>query len=163
MGLIQMEISGVEIRELTLNADSRGWLAEIHRNDETAFRPAMAYVSVTQPGRSRGPHEHRHQTDCFVFAGPGDFMIYLYDHRPASPTHKKSFSDIFGQKRPGTILVPPGVIHAYRCLSAEPGMILNLPDRLYRGEGRKEEVDEIRHENDPSSPFFSVFDRSLFM
>jgi hypothetical protein len=28
-----------------------------------------------------------------------------------------------------------------------------MPDRLFMGEGKAEPVDEIRHEDDPSSPF----------
>jgi dTDP-4-dehydrorhamnose 3,5-epimerase len=31
--------------------------------------------------------------------------------------------------------------------------VYNAPNRLYRGEGRRDEVDEIRHENDPKSRF----------
>ena len=30
---------------------------------------------------------------------------------------------------------------------------INLPDKLYKGEGKKEEIDEIRWENDTDSPF----------
>jgi dTDP-4-dehydrorhamnose 3,5-epimerase len=32
-------------------------------------------------------------------------------------------------------------------------MVLNFPNRLYAGEGKKEPVDEIRHEVDPASIF----------
>ena len=31
--------------------------------------------------------------------------------------------------------------------------VLNFPDTLYAGRGKKEPVDEIRHESDPDSPF----------
>ena len=29
----------------------------------------------------------------------------------------------------------------------------NLPNRLFLGPGRKDPIDEIRHEDDPSTPF----------
>jgi dTDP-4-dehydrorhamnose 3,5-epimerase len=45
------------------------------------------------------------------------------------------------------------VVHAYRNVGGEPGLVFNCPDRLYKGPGRKEPVDEIRHEDDPASPF----------
>ena len=32
-------------------------------------------------------------------------------------------------------------------------MVVNLPNRLYAGQGKKEPVDEIRHEADPQSIF----------
>jgi dTDP-4-dehydrorhamnose 3,5-epimerase len=58
-----------------------------------------------------------------------------------------------GEDNPVTVLVPPGVVHAYRCISDTKGLVVNLPDKLYAGEQRKEEVDEIRHEDKTDSPF----------
>ena len=46
-----------------------------------------------------------------------------------------------------TVLVPPGVVHAYRNVSEENGLVFNVPNRLYAGWGKKEPVDEIRHED----------------
>jgi dTDP-4-dehydrorhamnose 3,5-epimerase len=48
--------------------------------------------------------------------------------------------------------VPPGVIHAYKSLSKD-GIVINLPDKLYRGKGKRGKVDEMRHEDDPNSPY----------
>jgi dTDP-4-dehydrorhamnose 3,5-epimerase len=30
-------------------------------------------------------------------------------------------------------------------------MVINCPNRLFMGEGKKEEIDEIRHEDDPDT------------
>jgi dTDP-4-dehydrorhamnose 3,5-epimerase len=51
------------------------------------------------------------------------------------------------------VVVPPGIVHAYRNSGDHEGMVFNFPDRLYAGWGRKEKVDEVRHEDDPGSPF----------
>jgi len=51
-------IKDVIIKNLTKYEDNRGWLCEIYRNDETIYRPEMGYLSMTNPGISRGPHEH---------------------------------------------------------------------------------------------------------
>jgi dTDP-4-dehydrorhamnose 3,5-epimerase len=51
------------------------------------------------------------------------------------------------------IVIPPGVVHAYTNVSDVPGLVFNGPNRLYKGPGRKEPVDEVRHEDDPDSPF----------
>lgn len=155
-------LDGVVLTEIEIHRDRRGWLGEVYRADQADHRPAMAYVSCTEPGVARGPHEHLYQTDLFVFAGPGDLEIYLYDNRPESPTRGARWSGVRGQTRPATLLVPPRVIHAYRCVSAAPAWILNLPDKLYRGCGREAAVDEIRHEAREDSPFYSAFDRKLF-
>ena len=46
----------------------------------------MAYVSLTHPGVSRGPHEHVEQADYFCFIGSGVSRVYLWDARKGSPT-----------------------------------------------------------------------------
>lgn len=146
-------INGVIIRQLNKIEDSRGWLAEIYRSDEISYQPQMSYVSVTKPGIIRGPHEHKEQADFFVFSGPGKFRLYLWDNRPDSPTYKEHQEIEAGGGSPSAVLVPAGVAHGYKCISETPGWCINLPDKLYKGEGKKEEVDEVRWENDPESPF----------
>ena len=51
------------------------------------------------------------------------------------------------------VIIPPGVVHGYRNLSDRPGLVCNFANRLYRGPGRCEPVDEIRFEDAPDSPF----------
>lgn len=162
MNRVETGIEHVVLNELRPYHDRRGWLAEFHRMDELDHSPSMAYLSMTLPGMSRGPHEHALQTDLFVFAGPGEFEVYLYDNRPESATHGRSWSGVLGASRPGALIVPPRVIHAYRCVSDVPGLIANLPDKLYKGPGRALPVDEVRHEDRDDSPFYEAFDRALF-
>lgn len=155
MTWVDGEIAGVVVRPLVRHEDARGWLAELYRSDELAeaLLPAMAYVSVTRPGASRGPHAHLHQTDLFGFAGPGTFEVRLWDPRPDSPTrgHRQRF--LAGDQQPRVVLVPPGVVHGYRNISSGDGWVFNAPNRLYRGPNRSQPVDEIRYEDDPQSDF----------
>lgn len=146
-------ISGVIIKKLNKYQDERGWLTEIFRSDELDFDPAMSYVSLTNPGVARGPHEHVRQSDCFVFLGPGSFRLYLWDRRDSSPTRGEALEIEVGEDNPSLVIVPPGVVHGYKCISTIPALSINLPDKLYKGEGKKEEVDEIRWEIDPNSPY----------
>ncbi len=146
-------IKDVVIKKLEKFSDERGWLAEIYRDDEVKYQPAMAYVSVTQQGVARGPHEHKFQSDFFVFVGPGDFVLYLWDNRQESETFGEKMTIEAGEKNPVAVLVPPGIVHGYKCISEVPAYSINLPDKLYKGELKKEEVDEIRWEKDPHSPF----------
>ena len=146
-------INGVVIKNLNKNEDERGWLAEIWRIDESDFRPEMGYVSVTKPGVVRGPHEHEFQADGFVFLGPGNFKLFLWDNRKNSQTFQDAMQIEVGENNPVFVIVPPGVVHGYKCVSEKEAWCINLPDKLYAGKGKKEEVDEIRHEKDPNSPF----------
>ncbi len=152
-------IEGVVIKKLDVFKDARGWLAEIFRSDEmglsaqAGYKPAMAYVSETKPEVSRGPHEHKNQTDWFVFVGPGKFRVYFWDNRKDSPTFGEKMEVEAGGEEIVLVIIPPGVVHGYKCVSKIPARVICLPDKLYRGEGKREEVDEIRHEEDPNSPF----------
>ena len=148
-------VDGVVLKPLRKFHDDRGWLCELFRDDEIPeeFRPAMAYMSVTEVGVARGPHEHADQADFFCFLGPGNFKLYLWDARPESPTCGVLQAEVVGADRPTAVIVPAGVVHAYRNVSAVPGLVFNCPNRLYKGRGRKEPVDEIRHEERPDSLF----------
>jgi len=146
-------IEGVVIKKLKKNEDIRGWLVEIYRNDEIKYSPAMSYISTTRPGVVRGPHEHREQSDFFVFAGPGKFRLYLWDNRADSATYKKKLEIEGGENNQIAVLVPPGIVHAYKCISDTDAWCVNLPDRLYAGTDKKGEIDEIRWEKDPKCPF----------
>ncbi|MCA9100946.1 MAG: dTDP-4-dehydrorhamnose 3,5-epimerase family protein [Planctomycetales bacterium] len=148
-------IAGVSITPLTRHSDDRGWLVELFRRDELAsdVLPAMAYLSETLPGVTRGPHEHVAQTDCFAFLGPGTFRLYLWDMRHTSSTQGRRQTLDVGEHNPTRVIVPPGVVHAYRNVGDVPGWVLNAPNQLFAGHGRCQPVDEIRHENNPNSPF----------
>ena len=43
-------IEGVKITRINKFEDERGWLAKIYRNDETDYKPVMAYASYTKSG-----------------------------------------------------------------------------------------------------------------
>ena len=151
----QGPIEGLIVRSLVRHEDSRGWLVELFRSDElpAGFEPAMAYASQTLPGVSRGPHEHREQTDMFACFGPGNLRLFVWDARPESVTHGNRMEVEMGVSSPVVVLVPPGVVHGYRNEGDEPALVVNVPNRLFAGEGRREAIDEIRHEDQPDSPY----------
>lgn len=155
MEFITGTIQGVVVKELTKHSDSRGWLQELFRSDEIEkqFVPAMGYVSSTEVGVARGPHEHRDQADLFCFLGPSMFKVYLWDTRKGSATYLHKIVVEAGENHPCSILIPAGVVHAYKNVGSTAGWVINLPNRLYAGEGRKSLVDEIRHEGDPNTIF----------
>ena len=148
-------IAGVEVRKLRKWVDERGWLCELFRADEVAkeVMPAMCYASITRAGVTRGPHEHVDQTDYFCFIGPSNFLVVLWDNRASSPTYEHQMRMVVGEDAPAIVIVPEGVVHGYRNVGGKDGLVTNLPNRLFMGEGRRAPVDEIRHEGDPQSPF----------
>lgn len=148
-------INDVVIRELKPWEDQRGWLIELFRHDEmdAEYHPVMGYISETLPGVARGPHEHVDQSDYFAFIGPGDLTLYLWDSREDSATFGNRIKQPVGQSNKVGIIIPPGVVHAYKNTSDVPAWVVNLPNRLYAGEGKNEPVDEIRHEDKVDSEY----------
>ena len=149
------DIEGVVVKDLRKFNDERGWLTELFRHDELAaeFYPTMAYISATKPGVTRGPHEHVDQADLFCFIGPSNFKIRMWDNRPSSRTFNHVMTLVVGIDDPKSVLVPAGVVHAYQNVGSDQGIVINCPNRLYAGAGKHEEVDEIRHEDDPNTIF----------
>ena len=150
------KIEDVVVYPLKKYVDERGWLAELFRHDELReeFYPAMAYISVTEPNMQRGPHEHVEQADLFCFIGAGNFKLRLWDNRADSPTFRYVMTLFVGADSPQAVIIPKGVAHAYKNISqTEKGVVINCPNRLYMGEGKKEAIDEIRHEDDPETIF----------
>jgi len=152
---MKSNIEGVIIKELTLHKDSRGWLIEIFRQDEldSCLFPVMSYISMTKPGESRGPHEHKEQTDLFCFFGTSDFKLYLWDNRTESKSYQKSEILTIVKDTRYSIIIPPGVVHGYKNFGDVEGLIINAPNQLHAGEGKRGEVDVIRYEDDPACPF----------
>jgi dTDP-4-dehydrorhamnose 3,5-epimerase len=147
------QIRDVVVRDVRKFVDERGWLAELFRHDEmeAEYFPAMCYISSTEPGVVRGPHEHVDQADFFVFMGPSNFKVRLWDNRADSETYNCVMTLYAGADNPKSVLVPKGVVHAYRNVGGAPGIVINCPNRLYMGAGKREEIDEIRHEDDPAT------------
>lgn len=152
------EIRGVVVKQLSRYDDSRGWLVELFRDDDwpSEFHPAMAYMSSTLPGITRGPHEHIDQADLFCFLGPSSFKLRMWDNRSDSETFGNVMTEVYGQDNPAAVLIPKGVVHAYQNVGEINGIVINCPNRLYRGTDRKDAIDEIRHEDDPSTPFVMI-------
>jgi dTDP-4-dehydrorhamnose 3,5-epimerase len=148
-------IQGVIVRDLRKHVDDRGWLAELFRHDELAeeFYPQMAYISQSEPHVQRGPHEHMDQADLFCFIGPSNFKMRLWDNRPDSESYRHVMTLFVGEDSPKSVLVPKGVVHAYRNLGHNVGIVINFPNRMFMGANRSQEVDEIRHEDDPDTIF----------
>lgn len=149
------DIEGVIVTDLKRHEDPRGWLSEVFRHDEMPekLHPPMGYVSMTHPGVMRGPHEHQEQTDLFAFVGPSSFKLVLWDRREGSSTYLNRSVIHAGADGPKSVVVPPGVVHAYQNTGQLDGFVINLPNRLFMGEGRADPVDEIRYEDDPDTPY----------
>lgn len=148
-------LPGVRVEALPVYKDTRGSLHELFRVDEipAGFKPLMACSSWSHSGVARGPHQHVGQDDYFTFAGPSDFRVYLWDDRPGAAGAARGWFINTGEQAPTRIHVPRGVVHAYKNIGNTMGLVVTVTSLLFKGEGRRDPVDEIRHELNPQSPY----------
>jgi dTDP-4-dehydrorhamnose 3,5-epimerase len=148
-------LPGVRVEALPVYHDVRGSLHELFRVDEVpaGFKPLMACTSWSLPGVARGPHQHVGQDDYFTFAGPSNFRVFLWDARPGAAGVARGWLVNTGEQAPARIHVPRGVVHGYQNVGRVSGLVVTVTSLLFKGEGRRDPVDEIRHELNPQSPY----------
>jgi len=134
------KIKGVEIKELRVIPDERGWLMEILRADDALFTKfGQVYLSTVYPGAVKGWHYHKVQRDnlCVV---KGMAKLVLYDSRNDSSTKGQLMELFIGEKNPLLVSIPPGVLHGMKGISNEPTLFVNVPTEVYN----YSEPDEFR-------------------
>ena len=101
-------MEGVRVDILDVKKDERGWLAEIMRSGTLAggIRMSQLFVTVGNPGKTKGKHFHRRKTEWFSVVS-GAAKLYLRDTR----TGEEKVVPM-GEKNMVTVTIPPHVAHA---------------------------------------------------
>jgi dTDP-4-dehydrorhamnose 3,5-epimerase len=133
-------IEGVEVKKLVTNADERGALTEIVRNDDPFFvQFGQCYISVSYPGVIRAWHYHKKQTDYFCCI-KGMIKVPLYDSREGSATYGEIDELFIGEHNLAVVKIPIGIMHGFKVIGHEPAYLLNFPTEPYR----RDDPDEYR-------------------
>jgi dTDP-4-dehydrorhamnose 3,5-epimerase-like enzyme len=99
---------GLQIDVLDVKKDDRGWLAEILRSGNLTggARLSQIFVTVGNPGKTKGEHYHTRKTEWFSVVS-GDAKLYLRDVR----TGEEKVVPM-GEKNMVTVAIPPHIAHA---------------------------------------------------
>lgn len=99
---------GLQIDVLDVKKDDRGWLAEILRSGNLTggARLSQIFVTVGNPGKTKGKHYHTRKTEWFSVVS-GDAKLYLRDVR----TGEEKVVPM-GEKNMVTVAIPPHIAHA---------------------------------------------------
>ena len=121
---------------LQMHADTRGWFAEIWRDDllETV-RPRQISLSQTLPGVTKAFHYHRKQEDLFVPVAGVFRLVLLQTQSPF-----EGLSIWWKQGAEGSLRIPAGLAHGYRVEGRTEARMLYLTSETYspQDEGRLE-------------------------
>jgi dTDP-4-dehydrorhamnose 3,5-epimerase len=147
-------IPGVLIKDLKVIPDERGRLQVILRNDEPCFTQfGQVYITTVYPGVVKGWHSHRKQTDyiCCIAGmiklvlckmepckavdsiGPETSVFYQGIEMKAVPrTIKADIQELFiGVHNPKLIVIPPGILHGWKCISDHEATVLCVTSEPY--------------------------------
>lgn len=150
-------IEGVKIVPLTAHLDDRGYLVEIARNagdpepHGVVHQFGQVYL-VGNPARGtiRAFHKHAELWDWF-FISHGSAKFVLKDDRAGSPTFGEMMTVVSSDRKPGLIVVPPGVYHGWMSLEDDTQMI-STASHVYN----QAKPDEVRIPPDAFGDVWSV-------
>jgi dTDP-4-dehydrorhamnose 3,5-epimerase len=133
-------ISDVIIKKLNVHADipdtdealaEPGFLMEILRADEKLLKKfGQTTFTVAYQGTIKAFHYHAKQDDLW-FVATGRAMIVLYDKRENSPTKGETQVIYAGVGNYKLVVIPVGVAHGYKVLSAEPVLLFYHTTECY--------------------------------
>ena len=142
-------IDGIEIKQLKRNADERGFLMEMLREDDPIFkRFGQCYVSLNYPGVIRAWHYHKKQDDLWVVP-KGMVKAVVYDCREGSSTYGEVNEFFLGDNNPILLKIPVGTMHGYKTVGTEPSLLVNFPTKPYDSKDPDEYREVWNSENIP--------------
>jgi dTDP-4-dehydrorhamnose 3,5-epimerase len=133
--VLQEPIDGVQLIEVRNVIANSGHTTEVLRRDwfgagveiDQVFQVTLGAHGVS------AWHVHMDTTDR-LFVNAGQVKIVLYDSRPESRTRGLVNEFRLGERRPGLVVIPPGVWHGVQNLQAAESRVLNLVDVAYEYE-----------------------------
>ena len=133
-------IDGVKLKKLKVIPDERGRVTELLRADDEIFQKfGQVYVTTAYPGVVKAWHSHAKQTDYFTCI-QGMMKLVLYDARDDSATKGEVNEFFVGVHNPRLVVIPPRVLHGFKCISETEAIVVNCPTEVYNHDA----PDEIR-------------------
>jgi dTDP-4-dehydrorhamnose 3,5-epimerase len=135
-----MKINGVNLVDLTMHEDDRGYLYElIHMSDEFVSQFGQVYL-VGDPvrGTIRAFHKHAQLHDWFCIVH-GSAKFVLKDDLPGSSTFGEIETFVLSSRNPKLLIVPPGIYHGWMSLEDDTIMI-----SVASHEYNRQNPDEVR-------------------
>ena len=132
-------IEGVIVKELVTHCDERGFFREVARFEDFGIEAKQISLAYRATGIANGWHIHAMHAELFNVTrgilrlclkdcrnGNEVDVAYPYDDIEMQPfcfglssTPDEYAEIVLGEFVPKTVLVPPGVAHAYKVLSSE--------------------------------------------
>ena len=135
-----MNIKDVQVVELKVNADDRGYFYEVMHSTDSFFNKFGQIYVVCDPTRGtvRAFHKHEILWDWFCIVH-GSAKFVLVDDRQDKSTYRQKDVIVIGEHNPSLIVVPPGIFHGWMSLEDDTIMVSTASEVYNRAK-----PDEIR-------------------
>ena len=124
-----VQIKDVYYKHLTTHVDGRGDLTELwskpwSKNEPISPTIEHVYFNTTHEGITKGWHMHEKTYSQYTCV-EGKMQVVLIDIRKSSSTFGYVDQFIIGGKNPSLIVIPPGVLKAWKSVKGD-SIIVNL-------------------------------------
>ncbi len=118
----------VEIKELKVFLDDRGYLFEGLRKDDKLFdgEYGQCLISIVFPGAVKGWHRHKKQID-YTICIKGNVKYCVVEEKG----NKEVKTFYLGENNPILIKVPPGIWHGYTPIGNKEAVLLTITNITY--------------------------------
>jgi UDP-2-acetamido-2,6-beta-L-arabino-hexul-4-ose reductase len=131
--------SKLEIKEIKVREDERGWLAEVLKSNFVApHKFGQCLVTAANPGFVKGNHYHQRKNEWFCIIS-GQAVLGIVDPKTGERKEVE-----MGPGNMVTVKVPAGFAHALKNVGNELAMALVF-------------VDEVFNPDDPDTYHYEVF------
>jgi dTDP-4-dehydrorhamnose 3,5-epimerase len=149
--LHRFELDGIQVIDIKMNPDERGFFAEAARKDWTDLFGdqwiSQANLSRSYPGIIRAWHRHTNgQIDYFMVL-QGAMKIVAYDDEGNSKTYQKMVEIVASEEKLQIVRIPGHYWHGTKTVGNKPSLTVYFVNNLY---DYKKPDEERRAWNDSS-------------
>ena len=135
MGVKKYDLKGVQVYDLNLLPDERGFFFEAFRKDWQELlegdEMVQTNVSFSYPGMIRAWHQHvRGQVDYFLVL-EGALRICAYDDGDESPTKGKLVEITASEQKRQLVRIPGTYWHGFKNIGDKPALLVYFTNRMY--------------------------------
>ena len=132
-------MKGVEVKQLEVKRDERGWLVEILRSEELrrGDRFGQFLITTAYPGYIKGNHYHTRKFEWYCVIG-GKGRLILEDNATGEMEEIA-----LSEEEPALVMISPGITHAIENTGKDILSVL-----IY--------IDETFNESDPDTFFKKI-------
>lgn len=118
------DILDIELKELPVFRDERGWLVEVLKGKEISDTFGQVYITTAHPGKVKGNHYHKEKTEWAYFLSGKAEVAFL----DVETGEKRN---IIVDNNSTIVKIPPMISHGFKNTGNEMLYVLIYSNKVY--------------------------------